>query len=81
MFNRSLVCLSCLCCTILSIPSLAQNTRTTPAYRQMKSYLDAIPAIDTQDFIVMYVLVMTLSLVGVAIRRASVLERDTEGLV
>ena len=41
----------------------------------------SIPAIDTQDFIVMYVLVMTLSLVGVAIRRASVLERDTEGLV
>lgn len=40
-----------------------------------------IPAIDTNDFIVMYVLVMTLSLVGVAIRRASVLERDTEGLV
>jgi len=51
MFNRSLVCLSCLCCTILSIPSLAQNTRTTPAYRQMKSYLDAIPAIDTHDHI------------------------------
>ncbi|MFC3850456.1 hypothetical protein ACFORJ_09820 [Corynebacterium hansenii] len=41
----------------------------------------SIPAIDTSDFIVMYVLVMTLSLVAVAIRRASVLERDTEGLV
>lgn len=40
-----------------------------------------IPAMDTNDFIVMYVVVMTLSLVGVAIRRASVLERDTEGLV
>lgn len=51
MFNRSLICLSCLCCAILSIPSLAQNTRTTPAYRQMKSYLDAIPAIDTHDHI------------------------------
>ena len=41
----------------------------------------SIPALDTNDFIVLYVLVMTLSLVGVAIRRASVLERDTEGLV
>ena len=41
----------------------------------------SIPAIEWSDFIVMYVLVMTLSLVGVAIRRASVLERDTEGLV
>ena len=41
----------------------------------------SIPAIEWSDFIVMYVLVMTLSLIGVAIRRASVLERDTEGLV
>ena len=41
----------------------------------------SIPAIEWSDFIVMYVLVMTLSLISVAIRRASVLERDTEGLV
>lgn len=49
--------------------------------RDLNLHWMSIPAIDTQDFIVMYVLVMTLSLVGVAIRRASVLERDTEGLV
>lgn len=41
----------------------------------------SVPAVDINDFIVMYVLVMTLSLVAVAIRRAATLERDTEGLV
>ncbi|MFD5868776.1 hypothetical protein ACFWGD_09230 [Corynebacterium sp. NPDC060344] len=49
--------------------------------RDLNLHWMSIPAIDTKDFIVMYVLVMTLSLVGVAIRRASTLERDTEGLV
>ncbi|MGQ9649575.1 MAG: amidohydrolase family protein [Phycisphaerae bacterium] len=51
MFKRFVVSLSYMCCLGLTAPSLAQNTRATPAYRQMKSYLDAIPAIDTHDHI------------------------------
>lgn len=49
--------------------------------RDLNLHWMSISAIDTQDFIVMYVLVMTMSLVSVAVRRASVLERDSEGLV
>ncbi len=51
MFNRSVMCLLYLCCAGSAVPSIAQNTRATPAYREMKSFLDAIPAIDTHDHI------------------------------
>jgi uncharacterized protein len=52
MKTRSLSRLLCICCwAALAIPAFAQPTRTTPAYQQMKSFLDAIPAIDTHDHI------------------------------
>ena len=41
----------------------------------------SIPLFDDSEFIVIYVVLMILSLAIVAIRRAGVLERDTEGLV
>jgi uncharacterized protein len=42
----------CICClAMLSAPAIAQPTRSTAAYEQMKAFLDAIPAIDTHDHI------------------------------
>ena len=50
MSTRTLGRLLCVCCWAgLAVPSLAQTTRTTPAYERMKSFLDAVPAIDTHD--------------------------------
>ena len=50
MTTRSLGRVLCVCCWVgLAVPLFAQPTRTTPAYERMKSFLDAIPAIDTHD--------------------------------
>ncbi len=52
MKTRSSSRLLCIFCwAALGVPVFAQPTRTTPAYQQMKSFLDAIPAIDTHDHI------------------------------
>jgi hypothetical protein len=52
MTTRLLPRLLCICFWgALAVPAFAQPTRTTPAYERMKSFLDAIPAIDTHDHI------------------------------
>lgn len=52
MSIRSVSRVVCICCyTGIAAAAAAQPTRATPAYERMKSYLDAIPAIDTHDHI------------------------------
>jgi predicted TIM-barrel fold metal-dependent hydrolase len=37
------------CLFLLAAPAAAEGTRTTPAYRRIKTQLDLVPAIDTHD--------------------------------
>ncbi|WP_295628074.1 hypothetical protein [uncultured Corynebacterium sp.] len=78
---RWIMALSWVLFAYLFVPGFVGMLGGNMVLRDLGLHWVSIPAIDSQDFIVMYVLVMALSLVGVAIRRAAVLERDTEGLV
>lgn len=63
------------------VPGFVGTIGGNMVLRDLGQHSTSIPAIDVQDYVVMWVLLMVLSMIGVAIRRASVLERDTEGLV